>query len=57
MIHTNGICLVAAVGTDGVLSSISTTEVYGIDAAFLILADCHFIIFLINVLKVVKERR
>ena len=43
MIHTNGICLVAAVGTDGVLSSISTTEVYGIDAAFLILADCYFI--------------
>ena len=43
MIHTNGICLVAAVGTDGVLSAISTTEVYGIDAAFFVLTDCYFI--------------
>ena len=41
MIHTNGICLVAAVGADGVLSAISTTEVYAIDAALLILAVCH----------------
>ena len=42
MIHTNGICLVAAVGTDGVLSAIGTAKVDVIDAAFFILTDCHF---------------